>query len=178
MRRNRTLVGPGEGSLALCRISPVASPPRPERAAPRELAALAELAAQHPELAPAVALERELFDGERRLQRRLGTPWIDASSEQLTERLARGECLVELDHLALDWTELRLRVRQVMDVLRRHDVLEPADARRLQTLDRGAELPGAGRPLVRRRRRDDRRMAISRSMRCSAMCWGSRCGRS
>jgi hypothetical protein len=119
----------------------VASPPRPERAAPRERAALAELAAQHPELAPAVALERELFDGERRLQRRLGTPWIDASSELLTERLARGECLVELDHLALDWTELRLRVRQVIDVLRRHDVLEPADARRLQALDRGAELP-------------------------------------
>jgi hypothetical protein len=119
----------------------VASPPRPERAAPREIAALADLAAQHPELAPAVALERELLDGERRLQRRIGTPWIDAAPEALADRLARGECLVELVHLGLDWTELRLRVRQVIDILRRHDVLEPADARRLQALDRGAELP-------------------------------------
>ena len=125
----------------LCRISPVASPPRPERPAPREIAALTDLAALHPELAPAIALERELLDGERRLQRRIGTPWIVASAEDLSARLARGECLVELAHLGLDWPELRLRVRQVIDVLRRHDVLEPDDARRLQALDRGTELP-------------------------------------
>ncbi len=108
---------------------------------PRELAALAELADQHPELAPAVALERELLDGERRLQRRLGTPWIDASAEALSARLVRGERLVELAQLNLDWTELRLRLRQVIDVLRRHDVLDAADVPRLQALDRGADLP-------------------------------------
>jgi hypothetical protein len=125
----------------LCRISAVASPPRPQRAASREIAALADLAELHPELAPAVALERELLDGERRLQRRIGTPWIEAAPEALAAKLARGEPLVELAHLGLDWPELRLRVRQVFDVLRRHDVLEPADARRLQALDRGADLP-------------------------------------
>jgi FdhE protein len=103
--------------------------------------ALADLAVQHPELAPAVALERELLDGERRLQRRLGTPWIDASPDVLSAQLARGECLVDLAQLGLDWSELRLRVRQVIDVLRRHDVLDPEDARRLQALDREAELP-------------------------------------
>jgi FdhE protein len=107
--------------------------------------ALADLAAQHPELAPAVALERELLDGERRLQRRLGTPWIDLAPDALSARLARGECLVDLAHLGVDWTELRLRVRQVIDVLRRHDVLEPADARRFQALDREAELPAVVR---------------------------------
>jgi FdhE protein len=119
----------------------VASPPRPERAAPREVAALLDLAAQHPELAPAVALERELLDGERRLQRRIGTPWIDAAADTLAARLERGECLVELAQLSLDWSELRLRVRQVADVLRRYDVVEPADARRLQDIDRDARLP-------------------------------------
>jgi hypothetical protein len=108
---------------------------------PRELAALTELAAQFPELAPAVSLERELLDGERRLQRRLGTPWIDASADVLAARLAQGECLVELAHLGLDWNELRLRLRQVIDVLRRHDVLEGDDLRRLQDVDRGADLP-------------------------------------
>ncbi len=135
--------GQDEGLSLAARISAVASPPRPQRAAPREIAALADLAAQHPELAPAVSLERELLDGERRLQRRIGTPWIEATADALSARLARGECLVELDHLGLDWTEVRLRVRQVIDVLRRHDVLDPDDARRLQAIDRGVELPAA-----------------------------------
>ncbi|MGD9906381.1 MAG: formate dehydrogenase accessory protein FdhE [Vicinamibacterales bacterium] len=119
----------------------MASPPRPDRAVPRELAALDDLAARHPELAPAVALERELLDGERRLQRRLGTPWIDGSAEALAARLAGGECLIELDQLSLDWRELRLRLRQVVDVLRRHDVLDADQVPRLQALERGAELP-------------------------------------
>jgi hypothetical protein len=105
------------------------------------MAALLELSAQHPELAPAVALERELFDGERRLQRRMGTPWIDAPAEALSAQLSRGECLLELAHLGLDWSEVRLRLRQVIDVLRRYDVLDAADARQLHDLDRDAQLP-------------------------------------
>ena len=120
---------------------------------------MAELAEAHPELAPAVALEREILEGERRLQRRIGTPWVDVPTEQLGERLARGERLIDLDQLAIDWSELRLRIRQVVDVLRRHDVLEHADAARLHTAGRDGHPAGAGAPVVRRsagrRRRDD-----------------------
>ena len=76
------------------RVGGIPPSPRTGRAA-RDRGA-AELAAQHPELAPAVALERELFDGERRLQRRMGTPWIDAPPTRCSTRLSRGECLVEL----------------------------------------------------------------------------------
>lgn len=113
-----------------------------ERAEPRELAALKTLGEEQPELAPAVALERELLDGERRLQRRLGTPWLDVSNDDLAARLARGERLIEWAHLTLDWPEFRLRLRQVVDILRRHDVLEAADAARLHEVGRDPGLPG------------------------------------
>lgn len=116
------------------------APPR-ERTEPRELAALRALAEEQPELAPAVALERELVDGERRLQRRLGTPWLDVSNEALAGRLAGGQRLIEWVQLGLDWPEFRLRLRQVVDVLRRHDILDNADAARLQDVGRDPGLP-------------------------------------
>ena len=50
------------------------------------------------------------------------------------------------DGLSIDWPECRLRWRQVVDVLRRHDVLETGDVARLQDLARDAALPD----LVRR----------------------------
>jgi len=116
------------------------APPR-ERTEPRELAALRALAEEQPELAPAVALERELVDGERRLQRRIGTPWLDVSNEALAVRLAGGQRLIEWVQLGLDWPEFRLRLRQVVDVLRRHDILDTADAARLQDVGRDPGLP-------------------------------------
>jgi len=125
---------------ALCRITAVSTPPR-ERADARELAALAELADLQPELAQAVALEREILDGERRLQRRIGTPWVDIAAEQLTARLELGQRLIDLEQLGIDWSELRLRIRQVVDVLRRYDVLEAADAARLYDAGRNTSLP-------------------------------------
>lgn len=128
----------------------MATPPPPERAdapprerlEPRELAALSALAEAHPELAPAVALERELVDGERRLQRRLGTPWLDVPNDELTRRLAAGVRLIEWAQLGIDWPEFRLRMRQVVDVLRRHDVIDTADAARLHDAGRDPGLPG------------------------------------
>ncbi len=116
-------------------------PPEPAdapraRTEPRELAALRALAEEQPALAPAVALERELVDGERRLQRRLGTPWLDVSNDDLAARLAAGQRLIEWAQLDIDWPELRLRIRQVVDVLRRHDILEAADAARLHEIGR------------------------------------------
>jgi ribosomal protein L40E len=92
-----------------------------------------------------VALERELLDGERRLQRRLGTPWIDVTAETLSVRLAAGERLIDFDWIGLDWPELRLRVRQVIDVLRRHDIVGAVDADRLHAAGRAADFPDAVR---------------------------------
>ncbi len=113
----------------------MSTPPR-ERADSRELAALADLVAAQPELAPAVELEREILDGERRLQRRIGTPWVDVGADALAERVALGQRLISFDQLGIDWSELRLRVRQVVDVLRRHDALDAAEATRLTDIGR------------------------------------------
>ncbi len=90
-----------------------------------------------------MALERELLEGERRLQRRLGTPWLDVTDEELAARVGRGERLLTWDRLALDWPEFRLRWRQIVDVLRRHDILDAADASALHDLGRDAGLPDA-----------------------------------
>lgn len=105
------------------------------------MAALRALADEQPELGPAVALERELVDGERRLQRRLGTPWLDVSNDDLAGRLAAGQRLIEWMQLGIDWPEFRLRLRQVVDVLRRHDILDGADAARLHDVGRDPGLP-------------------------------------
>lgn len=121
------------------------SAPPPQRAESPEAAALSQLGARQPELAPAVALERELLDGERRLQRRLGTPWIDVTAETLAARLAQGRRLIEFEWIGLDWPELRLRVRQVIDVLRRHDIVDAATSDRLHNAGRAASFPDAVR---------------------------------
>lgn len=115
--------------------------PRTDRAEPPELAALTRLESTHPELAPAIALERELLDGERRLQRRLGTPWLDLAADVLTARIASGERLIDFELLGLEWPEVRLRVRQVVDILRRHDVVEGREADRLHTAGRAGDFP-------------------------------------
>ncbi len=132
----------------MCRIPHTVTEPPGERVDPhrertesRELAALRALANEQPGLAPAVALERELIDGERRLQRRLGTPWLDVSNDDLVARLAAGERLIEWVQLGIDWPEFRLRLRQVVDVLRRHDILDVADAARLHDIGRDPGLP-------------------------------------
>lgn len=141
----RTAPGGGEPCVESLHTVPQPPPervdPPRERAEPRELAALTALAAEQPDLAPAVALERELLDGERRLQRRLGTPWLDVSNDDLAARLAQGQRLIEWAQLGLDWPEFRLRLRQVVDVLRRHDVLDAADAARLHDVGRSEALP-------------------------------------
>ena len=53
---------------------------------------------------------------------------------------------VEFDQLPIEWTEYRLLVRQVTDILRRHEALDPGQATRIHDLGRGPELPA----LVRR----------------------------
>jgi len=122
---------------------PPREPAAAPRAEPRELAALSALAEARPELAPAVALERELVEGERRLQRRLGTPWFNLTTDELARRLESGQRLLDWPQLAIDWPEFRLRLRQVVDILRRHDVLDATQATRLHDLGRDAGLPDA-----------------------------------
>ncbi len=114
--------------------------PRPARPETRELSELRALKARLPELAPAVDMQIELVELQRRIQLRVSTP----TPAPLAERQARldgGRRALELADVPLQWAEAGLAARQTADILHRHDVLESTDHQRLVSAVReGADL--------------------------------------
>ena len=101
--------------------------PRPQRPEPRDLTELRALRAAQPELAPAIDLQIELIELQRRLRARVPTPVAPLSMDDSRARLAAGHRLLELVELSLDWADFRLALRQIADALRRHDTIDAAD---------------------------------------------------
>ena len=108
---------------------------------PRDIAELRALAEKQPALAPAATLQIDLIEAVRRVQGRITTPWIETSAETLTARLASGEPLLSFSQIAFDWNDVRLLVRQVTDVLRRHEVIDAPTAAALHAVGRSPTLP-------------------------------------
>lgn len=119
----------------------VARPPRGTRPEAREVSELRALAERQPELARAAEMQIDLVDAQRRVLSRITTPWIDLGPDAVAGRLAIGVRLVDFEQLAIDWTEVRLLVRQVTDIFRRHDAIEPGDVAVLHDVGRDAALP-------------------------------------
>jgi hypothetical protein len=116
------------------------------RSEPRDIVELKHLRADHPELADAVNLQIELVELQRRVQARVPLPASLGDAEQRA-RLAAGRPLVRFRDLPLEWSDLRLTVREVADLLLRFGLMEPADHRDLLRLTRdGHQLE----PLVER----------------------------
>jgi FdhE protein len=111
------------------------------RVLPRDVVELKTLAERQPALAPAATLQVDLIEAVRRVHGRITTPWIEASTETLTARLSSGQPLLEFAHIAFDWNDVRLLVRQVTDVLRRHEVIDAAAAAALHAVGRSPTLP-------------------------------------
>lgn len=123
-------------------IPTVTGPPASgSRHSPRDIAELRALAERQPELAPAAALQIGLIEAVRRVQGRLTTPWIEASAETLTARLAAGRPLLDFDQIAFEWNDVRLLIRQLADILRRHDAVDGDTSLALHAVGRSAELP-------------------------------------
>ncbi len=120
-------------------------PPRGTRPESREVSELRSLAERQPALAAAALMQIDLVDAQRRVQSRMTTPWIDLSEAAITERLADGQRLADFDRLPIDWTEVRLLVRQVTDIFRRYEAVDAADASRLHELGRDPQLPALAR---------------------------------
>jgi hypothetical protein len=114
--------------------------PRPERADSPELAAFRHLKTAQPELAGAVDMQVELFVMQRRVQARLSTPWLEFEAAWLARQLGEGRPILRFEEIPFEWGEFRTLFRQVSEVLRRYDLLEPADGEHVQDLIR------AGRP--------------------------------
>jgi FdhE protein len=112
------------------------SRPRPERADSPELAAFRRLREDHPELASAVDMQVEIVVLQRRLMARISTPWLDLDPGHTDERLRQGRPIVGFQEIRFDWGEFRLLFRQIADVLRRYDLIEPQDTQQLQQISR------------------------------------------
>lgn len=113
--------------------------PRPSRPAPPDIAELRELRTAHPELAPAIDLQIELVESQRRLQARVPTPVVPLTASAAAERLSGGQRLLELSEVSLDWSDFRLAIRQTADILRRHESLDADDHARIVELAREAK---------------------------------------
>ena len=108
---------------------------------PRDVLELKALAEKQPALAPAAMLQVDLIAAVRRVQSRLTTPWIETSADTLKARLLNGEPLLAFAQIAFDWNDVRLLVRQVTDVLRRHEVIDAPTAAALHAVGRSPTLP-------------------------------------
>ena len=121
---------------------------------PRDVLELKALGERQPELAPAVALQVELIEAVRRVQGRITTPWVEAPADTLASRIAGGRPLLDFAQLVFDWNDVRLLVRQITDVLRRHEVIDAPTATALHAVGRSPTLPDLmqawfeGRPSV------------------------------
>jgi hypothetical protein len=110
-----------------------------ERSEPREVADLRALRETRPELAPAVDLQIQLLDIQRRVLPRISLP-----AALLTKRTpnADGRPLLTWELLPIELTELRAVLRETTDVLLRSGHLEPEQARFLTAVARdGNRLP-------------------------------------
>jgi transcription elongation factor Elf1 len=131
-------------------MASVSGPPSPSsgspassgsRVLPRDVLELKALAERQPALAPAATLQVDLIEAVRRVQGRITTPWMESSSETLSARLASGQSLLEFAQIVFDWNDVRLLIRQVTDVLRRHEVVDAASAAALHGVGRSPTLP-------------------------------------
>ena len=123
-------------------IHPVSGPSSSgSRVFPRDVLELRALAERQPALAPAALLQVDLIEATRRVQSRINTPWIETPAETLTARIASGQPLLDFSQVAFDWNDVRLLVRQITDVLRRHEVIDAPTAAALHAVGRSPTLP-------------------------------------
>jgi formate dehydrogenase maturation protein FdhE len=102
-------------------------PAAPGRAEPRDVVDLRRLKAAQPELAPAIDLELALLGLTRRVQARVPLPPTLTERASAASALAEGRAILRFGDLPIDWSDFRLMLREVCDLLRRADLI-PADA--------------------------------------------------
>jgi len=110
--------------------------PRAPRADPRDIAELKALKVEHPELSSAVDMQLDLMEVQRRIQGRVPLPWIQTEAGWLAAQQRAGRPIVRFADIPLNWSDLRLTLRQTADVLHRHEVLDRTEHEQILTLGR------------------------------------------
>jgi len=121
-------------------VADPARPTRPARSETREVAELRSIRVAHPELADAVDMHIEVLELHRRVQGRVALPWFELNEATVRKHAETGEPLLRFQDIRIESSDLRLLVRQIADVLRRHGALDDADYQRIQTVGRDMNL--------------------------------------
>jgi hypothetical protein len=102
------------------------------------VAALRRLRAASPDLVPAIDFQLAWLQAARRVDARIPLPRTVGADAACASRLAAGHQVLEFDDLVLDWSDVRRLCGQAADLLRRAELLDPADEARAQTCIRDA----------------------------------------
>jgi FdhE protein len=108
------------------------------RSESREITELRRLKAENPDLAPAIDLQIELLQLQRRVQARVSLPSIKLDADYLNSLLPDGPIL-QFEHLPVDWGDMRFLLRATAAAMRNHDALDEADCRRAEELSRDTD---------------------------------------
>lgn len=110
------------------------------------MAALRELVAEHPDLAPAVELQIELSQITRRISARAPLPFL-APPEERQALVSAGRRVLSFPDFRFDWSAVRLAVREVARALEAVGALPREDGAGVERLVRG-ETPALERCLA------------------------------
>jgi hypothetical protein len=80
-----------------------------------------------------------LVDVQRRVQSRVPLPWIQPDPTWVAAQQAAGRPVVRFTDIPLDWTDLRLTLRQTADILQRFETLDAAEHRQIVALARDGD---------------------------------------
>lgn len=111
-------------------------PPQRTPAEPPVAAALRELVAEHPDLAPAAELQTELAIITRRVSARAPLPFLAPASERQA-RVSAGRRVLSFPDFRFDWSAVRLAVREVARALGSVGALPREEAASIERLVRG-----------------------------------------
>jgi FdhE protein len=109
---------------------------RPPRAESREVQELKKLKETNPQLASAVDMQLALVELQRRVQARVPIPTHRIDQARVRQHIAERRPLLAFEEIPLDWTEMRLMVRQTVDILRRFDSLDEQGCTTLHAIAR------------------------------------------
>ncbi len=125
------------------------SQPQPQRTAtePPVVAALKELRAAQPDLAPAIDLQIELAQITRRVSARAPLPALAAHDDRQA-RLSQGRHVLAFPDFRFEWSDVRLALREVARALEAVGALSRDDLSAISALVRG-ETPALERCLRR-----------------------------
>jgi hypothetical protein len=109
------------------RVNGPAPPAGAAPAEPRDVAALRRLRAASPDLALAIDFQLAWLQTERRIDARVPLPRTIGADAVCAARVNAGRHVLEFDDLVLDWSDVRRLCGQAADLLRRAELLDPAD---------------------------------------------------